>query len=491
MEDGVPTYTVDEALVSMGFGKFQAFVLAYSGMAKISEAMEMMLLSFVGQSVQAEWGLSAQEESLITSVVFLGMLVGAYCWGLVSDNYGRRVGFNFTALVTGGAGLLSAFAPNYSSLIVLRFLVGVGLGGGPVLSSWFLEFVPAPNRGTWMVIFSAFWTIGTIMEASLAWAVMPAFGWRWLLALSSLPSFALLLFYPLTLESPRYLCMKGRIADALHVMETMARVNRVALPSGRLASGHRMELHEIADSSESSQMVSARKTNSVEHASKPGIGGLNAILRLLSPNLIRSTLLLWTVFLGLAFLYYGLVLLTSELSHGNRICGSEGAETAVETAHTIDVNLYRNVFITSFGEVPGLILSAAIVDKFGRKLSMSSMLYISCLCIAPLMFPQTEFLTTVFLFGARICISASFIVLHIYAPEIYPTAVRATGVGFASSIARFGGILCPLVAVGLVHACHQTAAIMVFITVMLVSAIAVSYFPLETSGRKLSDHIAS
>jgi len=92
MEDGISTYTVDEALVSMGFGKFHAFVLAYSGMAKISEAMEMMLLSFVGQSVQAEWELSAQEESLITSVVFVGMLVGAYAWGIVSDNYGRRQG---------------------------------------------------------------------------------------------------------------------------------------------------------------------------------------------------------------------------------------------------------------------------------------------------------------------------------------------------------------------------------------------------------------
>ncbi|CAD6218157.1 unnamed protein product [Miscanthus lutarioriparius] len=491
MEDGISTYTVDEALVSMGFGKFHAFVLAYSGMAKISEAMEMMLLSFVGQSVQAEWELSAQEESLITSVVFVGMLVGAYAWGIVSDNYGRRVGFNFTAIVTGGAGLLSAFAPNYLSLIVLRFMVGVGLGGGPVLGSWFLEFIPAPNRGTWMVMFSAFWTVGTIMEASLAWAVMPAFGWRWLLALSSLPSFALLLFYPVTLESPRYLCMKGKIAEAVHVLETMARVNCVSLPSGRLVSGIRTELHDIGDSSETAQLMTSKKNNTTDHASKSEIGGLNAILKLLSPNLIRSTLLLWTVFLGHAFLYYGLVLLTSELNHGNRICGSEEGAEVTTTAHIHDENLYRNVFITSFGEVPGLLLSAAIVDKIGRKLSMSSMLYISCLCISPLMFAQTESLTTVFLFGARVCISASFTVLHIYAPEIYPTAVRATGVGFASSIARFGGILCPLVAVGLVHACHQMAAILIFITVMLASAIAVSYFPLETSGRKLSDHVAA
>ncbi|XP_072995139.1 organic cation/carnitine transporter 7-like isoform X1 [Typha latifolia] len=483
--NGESTYTVDEALISMGFGKFQAFVLAYSGMAKISEAMEMMLLSFVGPSVQSEWELSSHQESLITSVVFVGMLVGAYSWGIVSDNYGRRVGFNFTALVTGAAGFLSAFAPNYLTLIALRFIVGIGLGGGPVLASWFLEFIPAPNRGTWMVIFSAFWTIGTILEASLAWSVMPTFGWRWLLVFSSLPSFALLLFYPVTLESPRYLCMKGRITDAVHVLEKMARVNHVKLPPGRLISDHKIELDEIIDSSEATQLVTARK-GVVDYVAESEIGGINAILKLLSPNLIRSTLLLWMVFFGHAFLYYGVVLLTAELSNGNRICGPE----EVRTSHTNEISLYKNIFITSFGEIPGLLLSAAVVDKIGRKLSMSYMLYISCFCLAPLAFHQTEVLTTVCLFSARVCISSSFTILHIYAPEIYPTSVRATGVGFASSIARFGGILCPLVAVSLVHGCHETIAVFLFELVMLLSGVTVSFFPLETSGRRLSDHIS-
>ncbi|KAF6174870.1 hypothetical protein GIB67_026358 [Kingdonia uniflora] len=172
------------------------------------------------------------------------MIVGAYLWGVVSDNHGRRKGFLIPAIVMFVAGFLSVFSSNYASLLILRYFVGIGLGGCSVLPSWFLEFIPSPSRGTWVVILSTFWTLGTILEASLASLIMSRLGWRWVLALSSLSSLVLLVFYSVTPESPRYLCAKGRTIEALQILRKIARVNRVEIPSGTLASDYTIEFDE-------------------------------------------------------------------------------------------------------------------------------------------------------------------------------------------------------------------------------------------------------
>ncbi|PPD84588.1 hypothetical protein GOBAR_DD18476 [Gossypium barbadense] len=393
----VGLYTLDEALESLGFGKFQAFVLAYAGLGWFAEAMEIMILSFIGQAVKSEWGLSSSQESLLSTIVFAGMVIGAYGWGTISDTYGRRTGFLTISIVTSGAGFLSTFSPNYLSLVILRGFVGFGLGGTSVFLSWFLEFVPASSRGMWMIVFSTFWTFGSIFEATLVWIVMAKLNWRWVLALSSVPSFVLLFLYGVAPESPRYLCMKGRTGDALRILEKIASVNRTKLPAGVL--------------------ISSRSTDKAEES---------------TPSEDRIPLL-------------------------------------------------------PSLKLPGLFLSALLVDRVGRKQTMSIMFGLAFIFLLPLLTRQSAVLTTCLLFGARMNAMATFTVASIYAPELYPTSVRTTGAGVASAVGRIGGMVCPLVSVALVNACHQTEAIAIYLAVIVVSLVCIQLFPYDTKGRELSD----
>ncbi|TVU46030.1 hypothetical protein EJB05_05546, partial [Eragrostis curvula] len=68
---------------------------------------------------------------------------------------------------------------------------------------------------------------------------------------------------------------------------------------------------------------------------------------------------------------------------------------------------------------------------------------------------------------------------------VYPTSVRSTGVGISSTIARIGGIICPLVAVGMLQSCHQMEAVLVFEVVLCTAGVACIFFPLETKGRAM------
>ncbi|KAD3068173.1 hypothetical protein E3N88_36053 [Mikania micrantha] len=480
MTDQTTTYTTDEALIAIGFGKFQGWLIVYAGLGSIAEAMEVMILSFIGPSVRSEWNLSSTEESLITTVVFAGMLIGACSWGFISDNFGRRKGLLSIAIVTSGASVLSAFSPNYVSLVILRCIGGIGLGGGPTYNSWFLEFVPAPSRGIWMVIFATFWTVGTIVEASLAWIIMPRYGWRWLLVVSSIPTVAALMFYTLVPESPRYLCLKGQTTEAYNILKRASVVNQSQLPYGILRSDQ-ISCSDDLDTLENTRLLSPKRINQI--ASKTSFSSL---WMLFSSNLSKTTFLLWIVFFGNSFSYYGIILLTSELSNRQNLCTS----FTIFTVNGSEDSTYRDVFITSLAEVPGLVFAAFIVDRIGRKHSMELMFFIGFIFLLPLLSFQSEIFTIISLFGSRMFIIGTFTVANIYAPEIYPTALRATGVGIASSVGRVGGIISPLVAVQLVGDCHQTAAVVLFEVVIILSGLCVMFLSHETMAQELVDTVS-
>jgi MFS family permease len=72
-------------------------------------------------------------------------------------------------------------------LLLIRFMVGIGLGGVPVAFALFAEFCPVAGRGGWLIALQAFWTFGSMAEAAVAWGVLMTLGWRVLLALSAAP----------------------------------------------------------------------------------------------------------------------------------------------------------------------------------------------------------------------------------------------------------------------------------------------------------------
>lgn len=175
---------------------------------------------------------------------------------------------------------------------------------------------------------------------------MPRLNWRWLLALSSVPSIAVLLLFGLAPESPRYLCMAGRSSDAHHILEKIAVRNRTNLPSGMLFPYNNARLDNGFVIPEHKPLLSSPENKSMKVKS-----GSSPFVMLFSSRLIKTTLLLWVLFFGNSFLYYGIVLLTSELSSRQTKCGS----TLLFLQKADDASLFINVFITSLAGNASLI----------------------------------------------------------------------------------------------------------------------------------------
>ncbi|XP_040299572.1 synaptic vesicle 2-related protein isoform X2 [Herpailurus yagouaroundi] len=140
------TFMVEDAVEAIGFGKFQWKLSVLTGLAWMADAMEMMILSILAPQLHCEWRLPSWQVALLTSVVFVGMMSSSTLWGNISDQYGRKTGLKISVLWTLYYGVLSAFAPVYSWILVLRGLVGFGIGGVPQSVTLYAEFLPMKAR---------------------------------------------------------------------------------------------------------------------------------------------------------------------------------------------------------------------------------------------------------------------------------------------------------------------------------------------------------
>ena len=486
--------TVDEAIERIGLGPFQYFLVAVAGMALIGDASEMMLLSFLGPIVQCFFGVDDPEkEAVLTTIVFVGMSVGGLSFGALADRVGRRVGLLATALFCSVGGVASALSATFGVLLFFRFCVGVGLGGVAVACSYALEFIPAKNRGKAGVLLQSFWTVGTLIQAILTWVSFNALGWRWVVALSAIPIFILLLLFSKLPESPRYLALKG---DHVKCKDTLC---KMAARNGTMS-----RLPHESDLTIKTRSVHAERTV------------LQNYQEAFSKGFRRDTILLLIIWFANAFVYYGLVLLTTELAlvrervgvagvagvaadSGNAASASASNRSStpashhgLDCAHLFSDSFFGEIFIATIAEMPGLVLSVFLVDRLGRKRTQSLFfLAVTLPMIILALVPRSAGGDTFLLFLSRGSSMGAFTTVYIYTPERYPTRFRNTAMGLCFGVARIGGMIAPLVGQDLPERGMTGAAFAIFITVSIVACVSTCLLTTETNGRDADHPVAA
>ncbi|CAH0345793.1 MFS transporter [Bacillus sp. CECT 9360] len=181
-------------------------LLGIAGMGWMFDAMDVGMLSFIVVALAQEWNLSPHEIGWIGSVNSIGMAVGAFVFGILADRIGRKSVFMITLLLFSIGSGVSALVSSLVLFLILRFIIGMGLGGElPVASTLVSESVPAEKRGRVVVLLESFWAGGWLIAALISYFVIPEFGWRIALVLSALPAFYALYLRLNLPDSPKYL----------------------------------------------------------------------------------------------------------------------------------------------------------------------------------------------------------------------------------------------------------------------------------------------
>jgi MFS transporter, putative metabolite:H+ symporter len=186
-------------------------LLGIAGLGWLFDAMDVGMLSFIIAALQKEWNLSTQQMGWIGSINSIGMAVGALIFGLMADRIGRKSVFVITLLLFSVGSGLSALATTLTVFMILRFFIGMGLGGElPVASTLVSEIVSAEKRGKVVVLLESFWAGGWLIAALISFFIIPRFGWETALLISSLPAFYAIYLRIKLPDSPEFSRQKTR-----------------------------------------------------------------------------------------------------------------------------------------------------------------------------------------------------------------------------------------------------------------------------------------
>ncbi len=392
------------------------------------DGMDVMVVSYAAPAIGKEWAISPQAMGSVFSAGLLGMTLGTLFIAPRADIVGRRLIILLSALVMGTMVFATFLAQSVGMLLFFRFVSGLGIGSMLASTATLTsEYAPLKTKDFWVSFVMSGYPIGAVLSGLAAAQIIPAYGWRAMFQVAGIATLLTLPFIYFFLAESLEFLMKKRPNGALEKINAL--LTKMNQP-----------------------IFNALPPLSIETIEKPSVTAL------LTPQRRVATLQLWlALFMAFGSLYF----LTTWIP-----------KLASSTGLSMELAIYAGT-VFNLGAFFGIITQGYLSSQFGLRRTIFGFLTITAVLMVFFGFFKGSALVLV-LFGLiGFGIQGGFVGLYAVAARFYPTEIRSTGVGFAMSAGRIGGIVGPLLGGFLIAAgLSMTTNFIVFAIPTLLAGVA-------------------
>ncbi len=389
---------INELIDKASFTSFHWKVLIWCLLIIIFDEYDLVIYGVALPLLMQQWSLTAVEAGLLASAALFGMMFGAMIFGTLSDKLGRKKTILICVTLFSGFTFIGAFAKGPTEFAILRFIAGLGIGGVmPNVVALMTEYAPKKIRSTLVAIMFSGYAIGGMTSALLGAWLVKDMGWQIMFLIAGIPLLLLPLIWKFLPESLTFLVKSNHSEQAKNIVSKIA-------PQTQVNANTQLVLNE------------STTTDAPVRA-------------LFQQGRTFSTFMFWIAFFMCLLMVYAL--------------GSWLPKLMLQAGYSLGASMLF-LFALNIGGMVGAIGGGALADRFHLKPVITIMFIVGSAALILLGINSPQFILYSLIAIAGAATIGSQILLYTFVAQFYPTALRSTGMGWASGIGRIGAIIGPV-----------------------------------------------